>query len=94
MLDLSTDAPRSPLLLEQYPSDNNGATIATPEQIKELERIAIDRYEQDGGIMAECYGHAELAEMIDAEGGIDAAWAMHMRITEARREAGGYYERF
>jgi hypothetical protein len=23
-----------------------------------------------------------------------AAWAWHLRITEARREAGGYYESF
>ena len=68
--------------------------MATPEQIKELEQIARDRYEQDGGIMFECCGPDDLAEMIDAEGGVDEAWAMHMRITEARREAGGYYERF
>jgi hypothetical protein len=69
--------------------------MATPEQIKTLQQISIDRYEDDGGIMYECFDRAELAELIDAQDGdVEAAWKYHMRITEARRESGGYYEKF
>jgi hypothetical protein len=68
--------------------------MATPEQIKELAALSLARYEEDGGVMYECYGPQDRAELIDAEGGVEAAWASHIRINEARREAYGYYEKF
>lgn len=68
--------------------------MATPEQIKELAELAITKYEEDGGVMHECFSTEELAELIDAEGSVAAAWAWHIRINEARREAYGYYEKF
>ena len=68
--------------------------MATPEQINELSELAITKYEEDGGVMHECFSTEDKAKLIDAEGSVAAAWAMHIRINEANREAYGYYEKF
>ncbi len=63
-------------------------------QVKQLQAIALERYEQDGGSMCECMSAAELEEMILEQGGVEEAWAFNVQIVEAQRESGGYYERF
>ena len=63
-------------------------------QIEALKTMAIKNYETDGGVMAETFGATDYADLIEYCGTADAAWAMHLRITEARRESGGFYESF
>lgn len=63
-------------------------------EIDKLKTMAIDHYEIDGGEMCETFGAADYAELIEECKTAAAAWAWHLRITEARREAGGYYESF
>jgi hypothetical protein len=44
--------------------------------------------------MLETFDAADYADLISEHKTAAAAWAWHLRITEARREAGGYYESF
>lgn len=63
-------------------------------EIENLKALAVDQYEIDGGEMLETFDLADYAELIEAHKTAVAAWAWHLRITEARREAGGFYESF
>lgn len=63
-------------------------------EIDKLKTLATEHYETDGGEMLETFGAADYAELIAEHKTAAAAWAWHLRITDARREAGGYYESF
>ena len=63
-------------------------------EIDKLKTLALTKYETDGGEMLETFDEADYAEMIAEKKTARAAWAWHLRITECRREAGGYYEVF
>lgn len=63
-------------------------------EIEKLKTLASEQYETDGGEMLETFDASDYAELIAERKTADAAWAWHLRITEARREAGGYYESF
>jgi hypothetical protein len=63
-------------------------------EIDKLKTMAIDHYEIDGGEMRETFDAADYAELIAEFKTAAAAWAWHLRITDARREAGGFYESF
>ena len=63
-------------------------------EIENLKALASNQYEIDGGEMLETFGLADYAELIETHKTATAAWAWHLRITEARREAGGFYESF
>jgi hypothetical protein len=63
-------------------------------EIDTLKSLATEQYEIDGGEMLETFDATDYAEMIAEHKTAVAAWAWHLRITEARREAGGYYESF
>jgi hypothetical protein len=63
-------------------------------EIDNLKTLANEQYEIDGGEMLETFDAADYAELIAEFKTATAAWAWHLRITEARREAGGYYESF
>jgi hypothetical protein len=63
-------------------------------EIDNLKSLANEQYETDGGEMLETFDAADYAELIAEHKTAAAAWAWHLRITEARREAGGYYESF
>lgn len=64
---------------------------ASPEDLK-LRDMARAKYEEDGGEMLETFDTSDYSQAVMRHGSAEAAWADHMRITEARREAGGYYE--
>jgi hypothetical protein len=63
-------------------------------EIEKLKTLAVEQYKTDGGEMLETFDAADYAELIAERKTAAAAWAWHLRITEARREAGGYYESF
>jgi hypothetical protein len=63
-------------------------------EIDILKSLANEQYEIDGGEMLETFDTSDYAELIAEHKTAAAAWAWHLRITEARREAGGYYESF
>ena len=63
-------------------------------EINKLKTLAVDQYETDGGEMLETFDASDYADLIAEHKTATAAWAWHLRITEARREAGGYYESF
>jgi len=63
-------------------------------EIDKLKALAVDQYETDGGEMLETFSADDYAELIAEHRTATAAWAWHLRITEARREAGGFYESF
>jgi len=63
-------------------------------EINILKALAADQYETDGGEMLETFDASDYADLIAEHKTAAAAWAWHLRITEARREAGGYYESF
>lgn len=63
-------------------------------EIDKLKTLAIEQYETDGGEMLETFDASDYADLIAEFKTATAAWAWHLRITEARREAGGYYESF
>lgn len=63
-------------------------------ETEKLKTLAIEQYEIDGGEMCETFDAADYAELIAEFKTAAAAWAWHLGITEARREAGGYYESF
>jgi hypothetical protein len=63
-------------------------------EIQNLKTLAADQYEIDGGEMLETFDLADYVGEIAKHGTAAAAWAWHLRITEARREAGGFYESF
>jgi len=63
-------------------------------EIDKLKTLATEQYEIDGGEMLETFDASDYAELIAERKTAEAAWAWHLRITEARREAGGYYESF
>jgi hypothetical protein len=63
-------------------------------EIDKLKTLANEQYEIDGGEMLETFDAADYVELIAEFKTATAAWAWHLRITEARREAGGYYESF
>jgi hypothetical protein len=63
-------------------------------EIQNLKTLASEQYEIDGGEMLETFDAADYADLISEHKTAAAAWAWHLRITEARREAGGYYESF
>ena len=58
-------------------------------EIDKLKTLAVDHYETDGGEMLETFDAADYAELIAEFETATAAWAWHLRITDARREAGG-----
>ena len=63
-------------------------------EIDKLKTLANKQYEIDGGEMLETFSESDYAELIAECGTAESAWALHLRITEARREAGGFYEAF
>jgi hypothetical protein len=63
-------------------------------EIDNLKTLATEQYEIDGGEMLETFDEADYADLIAEFKTATAAWAWHLGITEARREAGGYYESF
>ena len=63
-------------------------------EIEKLKTLATEQYDADGGEMLETFGASDYAELIAERKTATAAWAWHIRITEARREAGGFYESF
>ena len=63
-------------------------------EIDTLKSLATEQYEIDGGEMLETFDASDYAELIAEFKTAAAAWAWHLRITEARREAGGSYESF
>lgn len=63
-------------------------------EIAKLQAIAIERYEIDGGEMLETFDEGDYTQLIAERGSAESAWDWHMQITEARREAGGFYESF
>jgi hypothetical protein len=63
-------------------------------EIDKLKTMAVDHYEIDGGEMLETFDASDYAELIAEFKTATDAWAWHLGITEARREAGGYYESF
>lgn len=63
-------------------------------EIQNLKTLASEQYETDGGEMLETFDAADYADLIAEHKTATAAWAWHLHITEARREAGGYYESF
>jgi hypothetical protein len=63
-------------------------------EIDKLKTLAADQYEIDGGEMLETFSADDYSELISEHKTAAAAWAWHLRITEARREAGGFYESF
>jgi len=63
-------------------------------EIDKLKTMAVDHYEIDGGEMLETFDAADYADLIAEFKTATAAWAWHLRITDARREAGGFYESF
>ncbi len=63
-------------------------------EIEKLKTLANEQYDADGGEMLETFDAADYAELITEHKTATAAWAWHIRITEARREAGGFYESF
>jgi len=67
--------------------------MATAAEVAALKKIAEERYEEDGGTTAECCTDADLATMIDEDGGVEAAWKMAVRVYEAGYEASASYER-
>ena len=63
-------------------------------EIEKLKTLASEQYDADGGEMLETFDAADYAELIAECKTAAAAWAWHLRITDARREAGGFYESF
>lgn len=63
-------------------------------EVEILKSLALTNYAVDGGEMYECFDASDYADLIAECKTADAAWAYHLRITEARREVGGYYEKF
>ena len=63
-------------------------------EIENLKSLATEQYDVDGGEMLETFDASDYADLIAEFKTAAAAWAWHLRITEARREAGGYYESF
>jgi hypothetical protein len=63
-------------------------------EIEKLKILAVEQYETDGGEMLETSDASDYAKLIAEHKTAAAAWAWHLRITEARREAGGFYESF
>jgi hypothetical protein len=63
-------------------------------EVVKLRQMAIDKYEEDGGTMYECFSQQDYVNEVVEHGSADAAWAWNIRIVEASREAGGYYEKF
>ncbi len=63
-------------------------------EINKLKTLAVEQYEIDGGEMLETFSDGNYSELIAERGTAEAAWEWHLRITEARREAGGFYEAF
>jgi hypothetical protein len=63
-------------------------------ELDKLKTLANDRYEIDGGEMLETFSASDYDELIAEHETAEAAWSWHLRITEARREAGGFYESF
>lgn len=63
-------------------------------EIQNLKTLASEQYDVDGGEMLETFDAGDYAELIAEHKTAVAAWAWHLRLTEARREAGGFYESF
>lgn len=63
-------------------------------EIDNLKTLANEQYEIDGGEMLETFDAVDYVELIAEHKTATAAWAWHLRITEARRESGGFYESF
>lgn len=63
-------------------------------EIENLKALAANQYEIDGGEMLETFDLADYVKLLEAHKTAAAAWAWHLRITEARREVGGFYESF
>lgn len=63
-------------------------------EVDALRRIAIERYEQDGGTMCECFDQADYIKAVERDGTAESAWTWHLRIEDARAEVGGAREVF
>jgi hypothetical protein len=59
-----------------------------------LRQLAITNYVEDGGEMAECFDQSDYEREVLEQGSAEKAWAWNLRITEVRRENGGFYEAF
>ena len=57
-----------------------------------LKRIALERYNQDGGTLCECSDAADYVRLVEEYGTAEAAWQAHMSIHAARREICAAYE--
>lgn len=63
-------------------------------QIDALRQMAADRYEQDGGTMAECWSDDDYANAIGLNKTAVRAWAYHVRTVEAGRESAACYDSY
>ena len=61
-------------------------------EVAKLREIAEQRYSEDGGVMAECWDAASYEAAIRKDGTAEAAWAFHLRVVDANKEACAYYE--
>lgn len=66
--------------------------MATQAQVQELRQLGRDQYEVDGGVLEECYDDQALADMIDADGSVQEAWAFHLGVVDAKRESQACYD--
>ena len=66
--------------------------MAYISDINALKRIALERYEQDSGTMCECFDTLDLARAIDEAGGVEQAWAQHLRDCGAVKETQACYD--
>lgn len=71
-----------------YPTTEH--LVAESNKLREL---ALKNYDIDEGVMYECTDEEGYQAMVKEYGSADAAWAAHIDILPARREAGGYYEK-
>jgi hypothetical protein len=60
-------------------------------EIQKLKKLALVRYEQDGGTMFECSDEQDYIDAIEDSRTAAKAWKYHLRIHEIRKE---YYEQF
>jgi hypothetical protein len=61
-------------------------------EVEKLKQMAIDRYNEDGGVMYECSEDKDYESEIKQHGTAEAAWAWNLRIVEAQKETQACYE--
>ncbi len=60
---------------------------------KRLREIAVERYEEDGGTMCECFGEADYAAALEeSHGDPEAAWKAQVERVAVRREIQACYD--